>query len=507
MKRIASFLLAVVVFVASIFQLSVFASSGCTQKHVVNGETPDKFPETMDWGVCMHDPSRQVYSEKNLEEILHLAKKMGVKYIRSELSATNLAWSDKFVSLANKYGIKIICVNHASAILPSNYETDEEFQDALDAFAVTLNMLATRYNGKEGRGKVDYFQIGNETDIALYRATGGRGNGKNPSDYYITPIKEDPTIANLQDTLPFFKTGAKAVRSAGTDAKVVINFCFLRYGPLRYYQEQGVDFDVVGWDWYHNPNTGTAAVTEEMAEELHHYFPKKEIIICETNYDSNNVVYPALQAGSTTRDNPCNWDGFLENLEVLSKKPYIKAICVYEILDQPNNAGGEKAYGLVDCDSGGNIGEPWPIYKDLQARIGGNPNAKRYTVSDINLKPYEKLKVETADDSNASVDMGGEDTFGDFDFSDIGETSNDPQEEPVISDTDETVSDAEPIVEETEATGENHKQNIQDLTTTNTTYKMPWTTLCLSLGGMLLLFALGVLFVIFKPKLFKRSKD
>ncbi len=476
--------------------VSVSAAS-CGHKHFSIGEIPDKTLSNITFGVCVHDPSKPAYSAEDLEEYMHLIAKMGCKIVRVDLSTENLDWLDSFVSLANAYGIKVTGVTYSAAVLRRDYTTDAEYNDAIDAMKIKINMLATRYNGKNGRGKIDYFQIGNEEETAPQNAA--QGNGIDPDSFFIvSPPESKEELPNLTEYLNFYKVATETVRNADTDAKITLNFGYKFCGALRWYQEQGIDFDAVNWNWYvsygedihRNPEK-----TSEFADDLHSYFPDKEIIVSESNIDQSSV-YSNVQNGTLSRKDPCLWDNYLSILEVLSNKPYISTIIAYELLDQFNINGKEGTFGLVANSKTGGIGEPWPIYYDLQARIGGNPNTAKLLVKDLDLSPYDALQVGTADDSDVVIDTDNNDIESDFvapvlpdNFfeQDINEGSESDVEEEFI--TDNLIND------------DSEKQNIKVLTTTNTSYKTPWLIVGLSVGGLVLLAVCGVLFVIFKSQI------
>lgn len=444
----------------------------------------EQYPSNISFGVNMHPPTYQAYNERTLEQRYALAKRMGCKMVR--INSSDLDYMDKEISLANAYGMKVMVVTRASI------GTDI---DDIEHHAESLCMLAARYNGKDGRGKVDYFQIGNETEVELYKASSA-SDPENPYTFYVEPIPEDPSIPNLRSFLPFFKVASdefyKLVDAGETDAKLCINQCWFTCGPLRWYQEQGLRFDVVGLDWYFNARTATQKDTDSYLDRLHGYFPDKEIVICETNGGvgpTYNTVYDGKTDESLMiRNNPHYWDGLLAVLDIMTKKSFITGICVYEMCDEMYFRSSQEAvFGMVECTTDGIIGKPHPIYYDLQKRFGGSDSARQISLSEINLKPYEDLKVKTADDSGITIEKGDTDTPSHVTDYSVFDTDDDIKSDFDIDDEDEDDDD------EDEASVVNGKDNIKKLTTTRTSYKLPLLATILTCVGILVVFAAAFL--------------
>ena len=75
----------------------------------------------------------------------------------------DLTYQDQLVGLCNKYGMKVIMVFKPTQTMGLEYIT------------LACKTLAERYNGKNGRGFVDYIQVWNETDAILIKAKFGTG--------------------------------------------------------------------------------------------------------------------------------------------------------------------------------------------------------------------------------------------------------------------------------------------------------------------------------------------
>ena len=174
----------------------------------------------------------------------------------------------------------------------------------------------------------------------------------------------------------------------------------------------------------------------------------------------------------------------------------MKGLVIYELLDEPNYSEAESNWGMVDCELGGIIGEEKPIYKELQRLWGGNENLKMLDRSEVNLEPYEKLKVDTTDDSH----IGNDDITSSTPDTDISNTII-PEVQP-----DDFVSETENETEKQEVITMEPDVITKQMNVTRNTYKLPWLMIILCGVGMLLL-AGGVVmtFVIIDKKKAKKN--
>ena len=461
----------------------VFATPLSEVKHVTLGEEVQKYNTDTAFGVNIHGIDNAAYKAENLEEQVALIARLGVKLVRLGHLEVDLEYSDKLMSLLRKYGIKVMTV------YSGDIKTDPE---ELEALAETLTMLLTRYNGENGRGYIEYVQIGNETDIGLHEAK-NKGYGRDPDDYFTEPVLEDPTIPNLTTAKVFFDTLFAAARKANKNVKTCINFAHYNYGMLRWFKDHGVDFDVVGWDWYYNSSTANPETTAQLCDELHYYFPDKELIVCETNIDMR-LYNDEFRNGTHDREDPHVWDGLLAILDVLVEKGYFKYITVYELLDEYHGLAQEAFYGIVNTDSAGSLGQPHPIYYDLQKRFGGNESLRKISVSELDMSGYAALKVKTANDSGVVIDKHFE--------NDISVFTPDSDSFDIISNDNSDISDDSPSDLDGDVSELNlsNEGSIKKIMKTITTKKLPWVlVVCVGIG-ILLASGVGLFIYIKKAK-------
>ncbi len=480
-KKIIS--LCVIVFVlCSFFTVPSTATESINESEILN------YRSDFLWGQNMHTNNRGYDAPDQYSEgALHLAAQMGVKMIRYQANYIHQDFTeaDQIIGLCNKYGIKVML-----CLFPET--EDEPTQETLDRITQTTKTYAERYNGKNGRGKVDYFQLWNEKEIPLQSAKYGTGatTGQSINNYYTTSVegKDD-----LVEWTKFMKAGSKGIREADTDAKIVINFSWVAFGCIRYYVQEGVDFDIIGWDWYSSTFDtvqaekdfyaamygGKIGKDEKQISGVHEVFPDKDVIICE----SNTWIKGFAENGGYGAENMTldKYEPFFNNMKMAYEQEWIKAFCAFKLTNSPSHpTPAEANYGFIDVEKGGKIIGPKPIYYEYQKMIGGPRNVERLLKTSIDLKPYDAFKVKTQDDTN--VDQNEVVTppiSGDASVDDL--IPDDTLDEPVI---------VKP------------KDIYKETTKRVTRIAMPWV-LVISVGvGMLVLFGAGfaVLIIIAKKK-------
>lgn len=344
------------------------------------------------WGVGLHAPAwSSTYSPTNLEMQLHQAAEMGCKIIRTGI-ATSIGHTDKTVRLANEYGMKVLLT------LGIPGKTTGENYD-LELIEQTFRMYATRYDGKHGYGKVDYIQIDNEMDnflLAYGHEVGiSGGHGMEIANFDAKALK------NLSVQVD---AAIKGVRNSGSSAKTVINIAWVHYGMLKYFEKQGVNWDVTGHDWYQDMFGWGNDKNEYYASgpELYELF-KKPILICETNMWQNNFN------GTTTgapEDNYNYWDPLVKCMKNYYDKDFVIGAVFYEFWDELDHQSGNEWYGeahfgFVKVNPNGTFKGFKPIYERVQKMIGGG------TVKQLDWsKVQEKYKEEEDEELEAPIYNG-----------------------------------------------------------------------------------------------------
>lgn len=307
------------------------------------------------WGVNRHSNFYHLYGDENLEEQIHLMANMGAEIMRFDVNVTDIKSTDKTVKLCNAYGMKVMFVIGDVCSFSDDYDAEYEY--------TIINAFAERYNGKNGHGKVDFFQLDNEIDLFLYKQF-NFGDGDDMTAYDATKMKK--IAAN-------FNNLSKGVRDADTDAEIIINHGWLHNGMYDWFEAYKVDYDIIGLDWYTDM---AAAFTENgetplsQAKHLHDKY-KKDIIICETNQWTNSAIDETTDA---------SWDDLILIMNEAYSYPFVKGCIVYELCDEKyfesDTYNREAHFGIINADRYGAMYEPKPIYYRLQKLWGGKDTEK-----------------------------------------------------------------------------------------------------------------------------------
>lgn len=431
--------------------------------------------EDFGWGINVHSKAWATYPEIYLEEQINLVAKSGSTWIRmnGDIYADEEDWKylDTAVGLANKYGLKIIMVVEPSIDL------------GLDYITLAMETLATRYNGEKGRGFVDVFQPWNETDVTLMRAKYGSSSasGTSPDHYFTISIEG---LADLPEYLEYFKAAKQGLVNAGNKSKMMVNFCYTHWGCAKYYLEHGLEIDMLGMDLYSSFPYDLELSAKDISgacDSLYEDVVKEyniPVIVAETNLHMGYVT-------QEDRENPTldTYDALIDMMYIYYDQPWIKGLIFYELLDETNRSSDnqEAWFGLVTCDAHGVIGEPKPIYTEIQRLLKGNNDLPVISRDAVDLKPYEELVVGTADDSNLNDDISAGNTTGDDDFTgnEIGLNFGGITDSEINEDNKSQTKEAE------ETINENTVNPVKDMIIRKTTKKFPWLSGAIILGVVL----------------------
>lgn len=293
------------------------------------------------WGVNIHPTS---YPDYGLDPELYVkaSAELGVDTIRVNIGANlyDFSYVDRIVALCSSYNLKIIaCV---------------ALSDDLDYNRNYYETLCSRYDGKSGYGFIDYYEIGGEEEIRLLNnkyPNGGGPNGDSMDHYYESDVI---TLMNK------FASAIEGVKNSGTAAKTIIDFSHLHYAPLLYMYQNGLDFDIVGIDWYTNMGS-LKQVLNPVLEKFPH-----DIMITETNLWSSS---------ETDFTDISEYDMLFDFMDLAYATDRVKGLLFYELVDEPvfESSGSfntESHFGLLYSLNETSV-TPKPIYTHLQSLLGG----------------------------------------------------------------------------------------------------------------------------------------
>lgn len=418
------------------------------------------------WGCTAHDYTYPAYKQdaelyiKTIAELGVDAFRIGFNYTVTTLES--LEYLDKCVKLCDEYGLKkIVLLKFASY---SDLELNTQY----------FEMIASRYNGKNGHGFIDIIEVGAEEDAKMLENKWPNGNGPNGDSiehYYESDLIK---YQNL------YASCIKGIRNASSDIKVMIDFAHLHYAPLLYMYEHGLDFDILGLDWYVNMGP-LNKVLDPVLEKFPH-----DIIVSETN------IWPEA---NTNHEDVAVWNPVVEFMDIAYDTQRVKGLLFYELMDEPNldNWGEEFVteqahFGLCYTNMDASIKGYKPIYYHLQDLLGGGPVVKRpVDYGEKTETPSEPSSVITP---STSV---------------ITPSTSEPSEE-YSSFEEETESSNETNVESSTENQGSDEYIIKEVVTTTTKKIFPWKLFIIGSGVILLLTGAVLLFRIIRPIRFKNIK-
>ncbi len=366
-KKLLAFVLTFAIILTQFTVLSsVFASASST-------EYPNT--ATFSWGINTHSEIHNGYRANHLDEQVYLAAKTGVKMLRIDVDKeTGFKYYDKFVSLCNAYGIKVLMAITS-------------YVDVADANGakVLIKELASRYDGNNGKGKVDYFQFKNEVDVLTFNQSSASFHGMVTADYDTSALSNYVTL---------FKKMQEGLDESTSDAKSVINFSWLHYGFLDYLITNGVSFDTIGLDWYSN-------MESEIKDEAYSFNNIGEYLSFLMNrYSTYDFLLTEIGQVTSSQDDISdisNWDALLSIIddvyEVSLTNSKLKGAFIYELLDAPATG---TYYGLINASNDGTIGTKKAIYNKVTELFGGL-NTNCINSESLNYAPYGDVYTAPSD--------------------------------------------------------------------------------------------------------------
>ena len=295
--------------------------------------------KTYAFGVTGHNRGYEAYPEALLESQIRAAAELGSKIYRFNFNPES---EDDFrymkvLDTCDTYGLQMMLVL-------------DDFQGDADEIAERNGIIAQRL-----KGRVAYYQVFNETDVyAMYQDDGSLYNGGTGEDIRnFNPSRMDEMTEK-------FKKSIDAIRQNDPNGKIVINFAYKHIAILEHYAQAGITWDVTGVDWYSDMEA-----TEPLSSFLvraQGRLPDTDYMICECNIWAHQDYTEEEQSE------------YLEQFVLSLKESEIqklKAILIYELLDEPAYGNGESHFGLIKCDRKGNIEGTKKAYDYLQLLLCG----------------------------------------------------------------------------------------------------------------------------------------
>lgn len=183
------------------------------------------------WGVGLNPTPTREISPSAVQAVIDDARELGVNTIRVKYIPDPPEQQKRFDltvdAIKNGTPLEVVAI----------LEHDDDILNGSDPYRAGYNLgynAATRY-----KGKVQYYQMGNElAAYALKPSWGGHTRDSYVEDRY-------------QRAFQWLKGMSKGIRAADPNAKRLITGHFMHYAFWDRAKEDGLQFEVVGWDWFH----------------------------------------------------------------------------------------------------------------------------------------------------------------------------------------------------------------------------------------------------------------
>ena len=180
-----------------------------------------------------HNRHYASYPEKNLKTQVKLAAELGSKIYRfnyNPVTEEDFAYLDTVLAEVLAYGMDMMLVL-------------DDAQGTPEAIAQRIGATAARYTASSPHGFIRYLQVFGEADIPALLDSNPADvpDGSRPSHY---------SDAVVNDWYGRFQSALGAIRAVNTDSKTVISISYLHYGFLTALKNKGLQWDIIGLDWY-----------------------------------------------------------------------------------------------------------------------------------------------------------------------------------------------------------------------------------------------------------------
>lgn len=277
-------------------------------------------------GINGHPLNSDAYLSIGVNSQISLLKSMKVAYYRFDIvinSDGSIRQEPEALALINAAkaaNIELLPTVSASTI---NYSAT-----ATAAYAAG-KALTQKFSSKYGK-YFTYYALGNELDN---RAILANRSGQLSTDY---DAKKITVISN------YIKGMDVGLKASDPTAKTMVDESFLHYGFLQLMQKNGVNFDIVACHWYSDME-GVAAGSQykipDITKKLSSLFTKP-IWFTEVNKRYRTNI------SATTWDTD-QWTFLNKFIAKCKANKQVKALIIYELLDEPFRPILEAHYGIV----------------------------------------------------------------------------------------------------------------------------------------------------------------
>lgn len=324
-------------------------------------------PNRAHWGAVIRPFALDVAGQpttwqKGIPEQLDLVKAMGGTLIRANVES-NIGVMDAVVNGARERNLDVLLVLEVAGdnpVLKSEIKQEQLYQLGKDLG----REWASRY-----KGKVAYYQLANEVTGTAAR----RPEDKGPTLDNRYDLKFDK---NRADRVAEYERGlADGVKQGDSKAKRMITGHWVLVDIIPYLIEKGVDFEIVGWDWYSDMGVDPATTKIDGKPDLN--LPGvftdlgKEFWLAEVNKEAGSFKGTANKQAEYLKD--------VATTVLANSK--IQGMVVHMLPDMAAEQGEDTGeLGLVSVKKQANgswdFADPKPAYTDLKAIFLANQTRK-----------------------------------------------------------------------------------------------------------------------------------
>ena len=261
----------------------------------------------------------------NAVPTLDLVQQAGAGLYRVDLGTKYYALTDALLSAAQTRDIKLVAILFGTlGDYTASYNEGFEF-------------------AKKYAGKILYYQVSNERDVWTGKPTIKDGQSTTEFD----DVKYAQAKTEIQGLID-------GIRAGDPNAKTIVNFTWIHYGFIQRLVNDGINFDILGIDWYWGDINNVNGIN--IPEYLKTQF-SKPLWVTEGN----------RWEGSTGGNETTQTDYITKTVGRMYTNPNISAYIIYELLDEPAAVGFEQNMGLVY-----NFTSPKPSFDAYKKIIAGS---------------------------------------------------------------------------------------------------------------------------------------
>lgn len=326
------------------YYLNRSSATNTSKGSVITGEN---YQEPFMWGATMRPNALGKYSDEIWVKQLKVAAELGISWARIGYDHNvDLSFHDNLFSFLTKKSINVYLV----------VEPQGDFEKVKDPYKDGLEKcspIATHF-----KDQIKYYQVMNEAGSNAIKS--GGYSGENKSDY---------DNEKYQRTRDWIKGCSEGIKKSDPNTYRVVTSQWLQTAFLEKLEEDGIDYDIIGWDWFSDMGfMGDKKLADGtlLIDKLKSF--GKPIIIAEANQRPEGENGQEGQPFTLQAE-------FIKRMANWAYDNELKGFYVLELLDVPNSGKGyTDYYGLVrvkKSPTGAYIpGEPRPAfdaYKEIIA--------------------------------------------------------------------------------------------------------------------------------------------